>query len=505
MARPAHQRLADRLERVRAVANDGVVKASDLRRTDRERLLSTGWLSKITGGWYLFHSPDALRDGDTAWYEFFWPFVRAYLDDRCADAWCLSAETSLAIHTGLTTLPRQVVAIAGRGGATRVDIPPGVSLLVYPDAGRLPEATVDGRGRRLMPLVEALTRVTDTWFRERPEAAEIALRMVANAGDLAARLLSTDRLPAAGRLVGAYVFLGEAATADQLRDAIERAGHTITPTNPFTHPAPFLSGRQRSPYAARVESMWARMRATVLEVWPEAPGLPADPARRLDRLEERAARDAYHSLSIEGYRVSATLIDRIRTGDWTPGLNATDVGELDALAASGYLRAFHLVRDAVARIFDGARPGEVAEAGVGAWHQELFQPMADAGLVTHADLLGYRRTPVYIRGARHVPPPHRAIPDAMEAFYARLHAEPEPAVRAILGHLLFTWIHPYADGNGRVARFLMNSQLTSGGYPWTTLRVDTREAYMAALDQAAHAGEIAPFARHVLSEMAIDP
>ena len=45
--------------------------------------------------------------------------------------------------------------------------------------------------------------------------------------------------------------------------------------------------------------------------------------------------------------------------------------------------------------------------------------------------------------------------------------------RAVLDWL-FGYIHPYPDGNGRMARFLMNAMLASGGYPWTVIRVEDR-------------------------------
>jgi hypothetical protein len=50
---------------------------------------------------------------------------------------------------------------------------------------------------------------------------------------------------------------------------------------------------------------------------------------------------------------------------------------------------------------------------------------------------------------------------------------------------LFGYIHPYPDGNGRMARFLMNAMLASGGYPWTVIRVEDRAPYLSALDRAS--------------------
>ena len=75
-----------------------------------------------------------------------------------------------------------------------------------------------------------------------------------------------------------------------------------------------------------------------------------------------------------------------------------------------------------------------------------------------------------------------------------LREEPEPAVRAVLGHFIFVYIHPYVDGNGRMGRFLMNAMLASGGYPWTVIPVEYRDAYMAALEDASVRQDIRSFA-----------
>jgi Fic family protein len=85
----------------------------------------------------------------------------------------------------------------------------------------------------------------------------------------------------------------------------------------------------------------------------------------------------------------------------------------------------------------------------------------------------------------------------MPALFDLLEAETEPSVRAVLGHWLFGYIHPYPDGNGRMARFLMNAMLAAGGYPWTVIRVEDRDAYLSALDKASVDNDIVPFAAFI--------
>jgi Fic family protein len=93
-----------------------------------------------------------------------------------------------------------------------------------------------------------------------------------------------------------------------------------------------------------------------------------------------------------------------------------------------------------------------------------------------------------------VPLNREAVRDAMPAFFDLLREEPYPAVRVVLGHFIFVYIHPYMDGNGRVGRFLMNTMMASGGYPWTVIPVTDRNAYVNALEKASVGEDIAPFA-----------
>ena len=60
--------------------------------------------------------------------------------------------------------------------------------------------------------------------------------------------------------------------------------------------------------------LWESMRGTVIENFPEAPGLPKDKDAYLRFVDEIYKSDAYHSLSIEGYSVTPALIERVRAG-----------------------------------------------------------------------------------------------------------------------------------------------------------------------------------------------
>ena len=83
----------------------------------------------------------------------------------------------------------------------------------------------------------------------------------------------------------------------------------------------------------------------------------------------------------------------------------------------------------------------------------------------------------------------------MSGLFELLTEENEASVRAVLGHFIFVFIHPYMDGNGRMGRFLMNVMLSWGRYPWTVIPVQSREEYMQALEKASVGQDIKPFAK----------
>ncbi len=131
------------------------------------------------------------------------------------------------------------------------------------------------------------------------------------------------------------------------------------------------------------------------------------------------------------------------------------------------------------------------------WYRELISPSVDAGIIKPSDLAGYRNTPVYISGSKYTPPGKDNFREAMPVLFNLMKKEKNTVVRAVLGHFFFVYIHPYMDRNGRIARFLMDLMLASGGYPWIIIKVDDRTTYMEALEEASLNNDITKFANFI--------
>ena len=490
------EKLAGSLSILRSLQERGVVavRTGHLPRSHRERLVRNGFLVPVMKGWYVAGSLDRPAGDTTAWYASFWRFCSGYLRARFAEAWCLSPERSLALHSGNRTVPGQLLVRAPRGRNRVTPLLHGTSLLEHRAAMPDPGDVVDVDGMRAFSLAAALIACPARFFRQNPVDARVALTLVRDASDLLRRLLAGGHGTVAGRLAAAFRDIGEDRTADEIVQAMRTADFLVRESNPFATPAPAQPFRRdASPVVQRLRLTWDAMRNRVLDGFPRPPARSADVDRLLARIEDVYVTDAYHSLSIEGYRVSPTLIDRVRGGAWNPDRHPADRAHRDVLAARGYWQAYQAVRNSVRRAVAGEPPGAVAEADHRTWYRELFAPSVAAGIVRPADLAGYRNAPVYIQGSMHVPPSPPAVRDAMPALFELLREEPDPAARAVLGHFLFVYVHPYPDGNGRIGRFLMNLMLTAAGYPWTVIPVERRDTYMAALEAASVRQDIGPF------------
>jgi len=83
----------------------------------------------------------------------------------------------------------------------------------------------------------------------------------------------------------------------------------------------------------------------------------------------------------------------------------------------------------------------------------------------------------------------------MQAFGASLPILGATPAEVFHAHFRLTAIHPFGDGNGRTARLLMNLLLIRRGYPPIAVRPEDRARYLAALERASLAEDLAPFQR----------
>ena len=503
MAMP-HEKLAQSLEILKALQDQGVIaiQAKHLSRTHRTRLIKNGFLQEVIKGWYIISSYRDLPGESTAWYTSFWDFVGAYLSKRLINDWCLSPEQSLLIHADNWTIPRQLLVRSSKGNNNVILFPHNTSIVdvkcVMP-----PKTDIQTvKQLRVYGVVPALMACAPRFFIQNSVDVKTVLMMIRHSSEILQSLLKGSHSVIAGRLAGAFRAIGRDRIADDILRAISAIDCDVREQNPFIEASPILVfGRDKSPYVNRLRILWQTMRVDVLAHFPKPSARKMNSVNYLKQVDARYATDAYHSLSIEGYRVSLELIERVQTGQWNPNLYKHDREQVAAIAARGYWLAFQAVKKSIKKTFDGENSGKIFDTDHGSWYEQLFSPCVAAKILTAEDLNGYRRHPVYIRNSMHVPPSFEAVVDLMEVLCELLRTEPEPAVRVVLGHFFFVYIHPYMDGNGRTARFLMNLMLASGGYPWLVIPVELRDTYFAALEAASTTQNIKPFTQFLAKQL----
>lgn len=99
----------------------------------------------------------------------------------------------------------------------------------------------------------------------------------------------------------------------------------------------------------------------------------------------------------------------------------------------------------------------------------------------------YRKTKAIITGSKYpLPKPEQLLSHMKEMIlhFKETRETKHPVEAAALLHKEFVFIHPFADGNGRVARLLMNLVLLQEGYSIATIPPITRNQYIEALELA---------------------
>jgi Fic family protein len=111
----------------------------------------------------------------------------------------------------------------------------------------------------------------------------------------------------------------------------------------------------------------------------------------------------------------------------------------------------------------------------------------------------YRVVQVEISGSDYKPPEPPVVIEKMEEFSAWLEEASlaqqdlsKVILNSAVAHTWFVTIHPFIDGNGRVARLLMNLLLMRNGFPIAIITKEDRRRYYDSLEES-QASDLSPF------------
>ena len=133
------------------------------------------------------------------------------------------------------------------------------------------------------------------------------------------------------------------------------------------------------------------------------------------------------------------------------------------------------------------------------WHYILLKNIK--GYEKYAGI--WRPVNVYIRGSLHEFPHHEEVRHLMLEllqWYNENNGLIYPVELAAKFHTKFTSIHPFADGNGRMARLLMNYILQSNSFPFTNIPLSKRNTYMKT-QAAGNKKDYKPFTKFLAKEI----
>lgn len=355
-----------------------------------------------------------------------------------------------------------------------------------------------------MSVEYALCKAGPTYWRDKQKEVEILMTSKFDF-QKTIKILTDSKskmTTAASRIHGALIFLKRDEEAEILKSLYDSTfGVSLYSTNPFNQDAiRFLSSNKPKLITSlKLEAMWNNYRDIVYNIGQEIQRVNFDSMQIESMLENVKQEDMYHSLSIEGYKITDELIQKVIKGNWNPQFDNEDKKTKDALAAKGYVDTFNEIKnDLKEEVLQQKYSIDFVRKLHSKWFVKLFGPSVQSGLLKASDLVGYRRHQVFIRNSKHIPLEECEILDAMETYFELLANEKDSFVQAVLGHHLFGYIHPYMDGNGRMARFIMNTFLVLGGINWTIIKVEKRDEYMQALEDASVNEDIVPFAKFIL-------
>lgn len=110
----------------------------------------------------------------------------------------------------------------------------------------------------------------------------------------------------------------------------------------------------------------------------------------------------------------------------------------------------------------------------------------------------YRNVDISVKGSNHTPPSYLKVYDRMNKYFNYLNEKNTDLLEYIsYCHLQLAKIHPFLDGNGRLARLVLNYELMANGFAPIIVTVNERDRYHNVLEKFKVEKEIKPFIEYL--------
>ena len=181
-----------------------------------------------------------------------------------------------------------------------------------------------------------------------------------------------------------------------------------------------------------------------------------------------------NSISFETFSVSKEVVEKILDGE------TTELDEKVVKTVENYLNGI------VHAEYLLSQNKNLDENDLKDIHEKIVDGFSLGGL--------YRNVDISIKGSGHTPPSYLKVYDRMKKYFDTIYDSSNDLYYNIaFSHLQLAKIHPFLDGNGRLARIVLYYQLKKNGLKHVYISVDNKEEYFNLLEEFKVNKNIEPF------------
>lgn len=182
----------------------------------------------------------------------------------------------------------------------------------------------------------------------------------------------------------------------------------------------------------------------------------------------------YNTLSLDGKTIEKEDVLKVIEG------NDENVSEKAKNLINNSLEGFNFILNMV------ENNEELTENKLKDLHEIIMKGLGVGGL--------YRNVDISIKGSNHTPPSYIKVYDRMKKYFDAINDDAtEKYEKIAFSHLQLAKIHPFLDGNGRLARLVLNYELLKNDLKPIIIDKDKKEEYFNYLEEFKVNKNIVPF------------